>query len=566
MQIPLNHFVQYIDETILNRGYSYYKNKHVYELEELSAGKFSAIVEGTQDYTVQLTINNGIITEHVCDCPYDMGPVCKHIAAVIFYLQQDELELNKRTKRLKTNQASEPVKRKSVARQIDELLEKTTHEELKQFIRQNVSANTAFRNLFLSSFAQHNSDESIELYAKQVKSVLRTASDRHGFIDWSASRFVGNAIGTLLDSAQKQINIQNYRSAFYISAAVMEQMTAALQYSDDSNGDIGGSIDAAYEILNSISQEKISEEIRQLIIEYCFLVLDKQIYAGWHWHIDILRLAAQLIKTEDETEQIIQQIDKAQQSDYEIKEAQRIKYYVLLKTKGDAAAEIYLEQNITNYKLRREAIERSLKNLNYEKAISFAKDGVNFDLKDRPGLAAEWVDWLLKIAQAQNDSEKIIEYARLLFIGHFRNEQDYYQILKQHIKPDAWNTFIESVIQDIATKNRWLDKDLIASIFIKEEWWDRLLELVKKSPDLITIDHYEKHLSKQYTDEIVELYAAGILKYMENSMGRDHYKNACRYIRKIIKLGSRDKANEIISHLRNVYPRRKALMEELNNI
>lgn len=566
MQIPLNQFEQYIDETILKRGLQYFKNGHVHEPEEISLGEYKAIVEGTEDYTVLLTLKNGVVTEYVCNCPYDMGPVCKHVAAVFFYLKQDELELNKKNKRVKTDQTSKPAKRKTVAQQVDELLEKATHEELKQFVREKASENAPFRNLFLSSFAQHNSDESKELYIKQVKSILETASDRHGFIDWSASRLVGNAIDNLLESAQKQMDNHNYKSAVFICTAVMEQMTEALQYSDDSNGDIGGSIDAAYEMLHTIAQMQTDEEIRKLIMEYCFTSFDKQIYSGWDWHIGVLRLATLLLKTEEETELIIKQIDKAQRSDYEKDEAQTIKYDILLKTKGENAAEKYLEQNITNSNLRREAIQKALKKKNYEKAILLAKDGVSYDLKDKPGLAKEWYDWLLKIAQAQNDSEKIIEYARLLFIDNFRNEQDYYQILKQHVEPEKWNAFVEAVIQDITTKKRWLDTGLIASIFIKEEWWDRLLELVKKSPDLNTIDHYEKYLSKNYANEIVELYANGITKYMKNSMGRDHYQNACRYIRKIIKLGSREKANEIISYLRNEYPKRKALMEELSRV
>ncbi|PKP08269.1 MAG: hypothetical protein CVU09_16405 [Bacteroidetes bacterium HGW-Bacteroidetes-4] len=566
MQLPFNQFEQYIDETILKRGLSYFKKGHVQEPEELSPGEYEAIVEGTEDYTVQLTLKNGIITEYVCDCPYDMGPVCKHVVAVIFHLQQDELELNKKTKRAPKEQAIKPVKRKTVAQQVDELLEKATHEELKEFVRDKASQNVPFRNLFLSSFAQHNSDESKKLYVKQVKSILKTASDRHGFIDWSASRLVGNAVDNLLESAQKQINNYNFKSAVFISTAIMEQMTEALQYSDDSNGDIGGCVDAAYEMLFTIAQEQSSEEIRKLIIEYCFTSFDKQIYLGWDWHIGVLRLAALLLKTEEETERIFKQIDKAQRSDYEREEAQSIKYNILLKTKGENAAEKYLEQNITNSNLRREAIQKALEKKNYEKAISLAKDGVNYDLKDKPGLAKEWYDWLLKIAQAQNDSEKIIEYARFLFIDNFRNEQDYYQILKQHVKTEKWNTFVEGIIQDIVSKKRWLDTGLIASILIKEEWWDRLLELVKKSPDLNTIDHYEKHLSKNYSNEIVELYANGILKYMKNSMGRDHYQNACRYIRKIIKLGARNKANEIISYLRAEYPKRKALMEELDKV
>lgn len=566
MQIPLNRFEQYIDETILKRGLQYFKKGHVHEPEEISPGVYEAIVEGTEDYTVQLTLKNGIITEHVCDCPYDFGPVCKHVAAVIFCLQQDELELNNKTKRAKTNQTSKPAKRKTVAEQVDELLEKATHDELKQFVREQTLQNASFRNLFLSSFVQHNSNESKELYVKQVKAILKAASERDGFIDWSASRLVGKAVDNLLESVRKQIDNCNYRSAVFICTAVMEQMTEALQYADDSNGEIGGRVEVAYEMLYNIALEQSSEEIRKLIIEYCFTSLEKQIYSGWDWHTDILRLVALLLKTEEETERIFKQIDKTQRSDYEREEAQSIKYDILLKTKGENAAEKYLEQNITNSKLRRKAIQKALEERNFEKATSLAEDGVSYDLKDRPGLAKEWYDWLLKIAQAQNDSEKIIEYARLLFIDNFRKEQDYYSIMKQQVKPEEWNAFVEAIIQDIMTKKRWPDTGLVASIFIKEEWWDRLLELVKKSPSLNIIDRYEKYLSKNYSKDLIELYANGILNYMKNSMGRDHYQNACRYIRKMIKMGGRDKANEIISYLRTEYPKRRALIEELNRI
>ncbi|SDD07073.1 SWIM zinc finger family protein [Williamwhitmania taraxaci] len=566
MEFPLNQFEQYIDETILKRGLSYFKKGYVHEPEEISPGEYEAIVEGSDDYTVQLTLNNGIVTESVCDCPYDMGPVCKHVVAVIFYLQQNDLDLKTITKASSKGKVAKTAKPKTIADQVNELLEKATHEELKQFIREKATGNAPLRNLFLSSFAQHNSDESRELYVKQIKSILKTAADRDGFIDWSASTAVGNAIDNLLASAQKQLDNHNYKSAFLICTAVMEQMVVAMEYADDSNGDIGGSIDGAYEMLYKLAQQNPSEDLRKLIIEYCFVAFDKNIFADWDWHIGVLRITSLLLKTEEEIERIFSQIENAKLADYNKEEAQHIKYDILLRTKGENAAENYLEQNITNSNLRREAIQKALNNKNYDKAISFAKDGVSYDSNDKPGLVSEWYDWLLKIVQAQNDSEKIIEYARFLFIDNFRNEQDYYKILKKQVSPAKWNAFLEEILQDISAKKYGPDTRLMASIFIKEEWWDRLLELVKKSPDLNTIDHYGKYLSENFANEIAELYANAVVKYMQNSMGRDHYQNACRYIRKIIKLGARDKANEIIAHLRAEYPKRKALMEELNKV
>ena len=46
--------------------------------------------------------------EYDCDCPYDWGVVCKHVVAVLFYLQKDLLDLDNLTK-----VKASPRKRKS---------------------------------------------------------------------------------------------------------------------------------------------------------------------------------------------------------------------------------------------------------------------------------------------------------------------------------------------------------------------------------------------------------------------------------------------------------------------
>lgn len=563
MQIPLNGFEQYINETILARGLSYFKNGHVQEPDVLSPGEYEFIVEGTENYTVQISLSNDTITEYVCDCPYDMGPVCKHVAAAIFYLQQDELEISKKTNTAKNKPRK---KRKTIADQVNELLNRASHDELKQFIKEKTEQDRAFRNMFMASFAHLNSSESKAMYEKQVKSILKAASGRHGFIDWSAVQHVGMAVDQLLDTAKKQMEAKNYQSAFFISTAVMEQMTEALQFADDSNGDVGGSINGGFEILYQLAQISNNEPLRKQIIEYCFTAFDKEIYEGWDWHIGILRIAGHLVKTEEETNRVFEQIESAQRSEYEKEAAQSIKYEVLLKTKGEAEANQYLEQHIANSNLRREAIQQAITQKDYEKANKLAHDGVEHDMKDKPGLAKEWYDWLLKIAQEQGNTEKIIEYARYLLIDNFRNEQDYYQVLKECVKPEKWREFIEKVIEDISTKKRWLDTHLISQIYIKEQWWDRLMEMVKNDPDLRTIEKYEKYISKDYANEIIDMYAAGIMKYMEENVGRKHYQSACRYLRRMIKMGGRDKANNTISILRKKYPQRRALIEELDNV
>jgi len=99
MTIPLTEFEQYIDKIILKRGLQYFNKDLVNEPEEIGPGEYEAIVEGTEPYTVHPTIKNKVITEHICSCPYDMGPVCKHVVAVIFHLLQNDLDLTVKTKK-----------------------------------------------------------------------------------------------------------------------------------------------------------------------------------------------------------------------------------------------------------------------------------------------------------------------------------------------------------------------------------------------------------------------------------------------------------------------------------
>ena len=566
MQIPLDQFEQVIDEKILQRGLTYFKKGLVHELEEVSPNTYEAIVEGTEDYTVRLTVENNVVTDYRCDCPYDLGPVCKHVAAVILSLQEDELGLTKKAEKSKKTSKSGTKRSKSVATQIEELMDKASIEELKELIRTEAAKNAIFRNHVLSHLEHYNENVSKELYQKQLKAMIRSATDRYGLIDWNKARALGQAVYELLDSARKQINQGNFEKATMICFAVMEEMREAFDCADDSNGDIGGCIDEAFNLLGEMASTCDSLSIRRQIFEFCMDMFKKGVFDGWDWHTSLLTMAARLVASDEDFDQVLALIDKKQQSDYHKERLQLIKYGLLLDRKGETVANQFLEQNIDNSDFRTMAIEKALEQKNFAKAVKLAEDGVKTDMKDKPGLAKEWYDWLLKIAQAQKDTPKIIEYARYLLVDNFRNEQDYYQILKEHVKPEEWDAIINAIIHEIKAKRRWYDTGLVATIYIREEKWDKLWEMVKENPDLSFIERYETYLSKRYSDEMVDLYTSQILDYLNHNMGRDHYQTACRYIRRMIKLGGKTKADNLIAQLRILYAKRPALMQELDRV
>jgi len=560
MKIPLNEFEQLIDERILKRGLSYFKGGAIADFTEISKGEFEAIVSGTEEYTVQLEICNDTIIEHNCDCPYDMGAVCKHVVAVIFHLQQGKLELNY------PNPTTKKKKRtKSISQQIKELLKVISHEELIEFVQENSKKDKKFRNYFLASFGHLSQNQSKEFYKKQIHSILQTATGRDGWIGWSDMKYVVRATNPFLENAERYLAKNNFENVFYISTALLEEMTEAFQYGDDSNGDLGYFVESAMNLLSKVAQEDFSNKLKQEIFEYCISSFNQKLFEGWDWHLGMLRIACDLIEKENEADIVLNCLD-AVNGVYERERAQSFKLDLLRRFKEEEEVEKYIEKHISNSSIRAKEIEKAFDNKDFERVIILSRDGIEYDEKDKPRLVKDWYNWLLKVAQTQNDTSKIIEYARFLFIDNFHLEQDYYQILKDIIEDENWHPFLEGIIEEITPKGRWRYIELIREIYIKEEWWDRLFLMLKQNPSMENIKQNEPYLSKDYSSDLVELYSERITNCIERFVGRNHYQTACRYLRRMKKLGGSDKVNELIELFRKQYPQRRALMDELNRV
>lgn len=560
MRIPLSTFEQFIEEKILKRGLSYFKGGAIIDFSEISNGEYEAIVSGTEEYTVQLKISSNIIIEHNCDCPYDMGPVCKHVVAVIFHLQQDELELNK-------PKTPKPRKKKtkSVYQQVKELLKEIPHKELIEFVQENSKKDKKFRNYFLASFGHLSQNQSKEFYQKQIHSILQSAAGRDGWIGWSDMKYVVNTTEPFLENAEKYLVNNNFENVFFISTALLEEMTEAFQYGDDSNGDLGYFVESAMELLSKLAQEKLPKALKEEIFEYCIAAFNQKLFDGWDWHLGMLHIACELAEQKSDVDIILSCLDTIN-GEYERERAQSFKLDLLRKFKDEKEVEKYINKHISNSSIRTTEIEKAFESKNFERVVKLSKDGINCDEKDKLGLVKVWYNWLLKVAQTQKDTSKIIEYSRFLFIDNFQPEQDYYQILKNNIENKKWHPFLEEIIKEITPKQRWTYIGLIRKIYIKEEWWDRLFLMLKQNLSLENIQQNEEYLAKDYSSELIELYSERIINYVEKYIGRNHYQTACRYLRRMKKLGGNDKVNDLIDLFRKQYPQRRALMDELDRV
>ena len=84
----MNNWRDLFQDHILARGEMYFYDGAVQELHKTEHG-YQAIVEGTEDYEVEIEIEEGEVCEMYCSCPYaEDGSHCKHMAAVLYVFCQ----------------------------------------------------------------------------------------------------------------------------------------------------------------------------------------------------------------------------------------------------------------------------------------------------------------------------------------------------------------------------------------------------------------------------------------------------------------------------------------------
>ena len=82
MSIKLENFEEEVHFLITERGKEYFDANQVLMLKQTMDG-WTAVIEGSETYQVLLE-GHDVITNWHCTCPFEHGPVCKHVAAVFF--------------------------------------------------------------------------------------------------------------------------------------------------------------------------------------------------------------------------------------------------------------------------------------------------------------------------------------------------------------------------------------------------------------------------------------------------------------------------------------------------
>ena len=543
------------EERILQRGYNYYLEGLVDDVF-VDGNTISASVDGTEVYSVEVTIDRKKVVDSYCTCPYfeDNGE-CKHIAALLYYINnKDIMEYDKIT---------------SKKQNIKDVLNKIDINDLKSFLVDLLNSNERIYDIFRKNFMNNFEVPSLLDYQNKVRRAIYDAGGRDGFIDYRESYNYTRAMNEFIDEAYKLIENNRFDKAFELITCILDEIPDLSI--DDSNGSIGEIGENCIEVICDILDKTIDDFDKNPVVKQIFNYVSNELITNdlGNYSIEIKDIINIFIEDGRFSKECEEVLLKA------ISSLEKDDWYSSYRKQE------YIEYLINLYEITDE----------YDKKIELIKNNIDiFDIFKK----------YIEILKHEKSSKEIIKILKDYRIKHKNNEKGISDILiniyknndmAEEYKKELYDTFYIydkydfntfEKIKSLYNKNEWKDElsnilskinrkeygsfDLLSNIFIEENMIDDLFDLIKDS-NFETIMRYEQYVLPKYTKELLNIYIEQCDKQLLIAQNRKAYQHLASNLRHIKKIKNGDKlVNQFIIKLKEKYPNKPALIDEISKV
>ncbi|MCL2672035.1 MAG: hypothetical protein FWF10_08360 [Clostridiales bacterium] len=536
----LQNFEQYIEEKILARGLDYYRSGCIVALEQ-DGGEWVADVEGSDDYTVTVTLGDGgEIGDSECDCPYDWGAHCKHQAAVFYALRS----------RLKPGKA-EPASAKKKG--LKELLGALDRETLLSIVLEFSDRDKRMKEELLLRYAEK--EDMLQNARNVIKSAIAGVT-RRGYIEYRDTRRAVAGADTVLQTAEDMMDSGETLTAVSLFIIVLEEMLELIGHCDDSSGIVGGMIYRAIEGIELAIDAAGSKDAETLFDSVFRHALNAR-YNGWtEKRMELLFALMPLCAVRacrDKLERYIAEQEDGSESDA----MQRLQFDLIEHFDGETEAEAYMQQRLGNRDFRHRAIQNATIAKEYEKALHLCLEGEVQD-SAHPGLVQTWRELRYGIYEKTEDRQAQRVLAKAFALD---GDYAYFQKLKALYPKTEWEPVLQSLLEKLGERDRY---GVYVKILVSEGLKPQLMDYCKKNPHCVV--SYYAHLLPEYKEEVGTLIMAQIRKSAMHANTRSHYRDICGLLRHYQTACGRETVLALRDELMGMYPKRPAFLDELGKL
>ena len=557
--MKLGGWKELFESKILRRGESYYHTGAVASLE-YDGEAITAVVYGTEDYDVEISLSNGQVSEMYCSCPYAEQDNCKHMAAVLFAASADSFPDIGNISKWKTASNGGETVEIPLEQAVKSLKEADAQKLLLQFAQKN----SELAEQIMLKTAGRVTDKQIHGWEKQIVGLSRQYADRYGYIDYYHANAYTSEIESLLnEKIPVLLDCGLPMEAFGLTCKALEEASEVQM--DDSDGGLGELFWDCMEHWNDILTHTNIEENHRIFDWF------QENYRRWDVADDIFDEFLFDSPQPDgkfETPEFLrrklelldQQLAKAKenQDSYDLNRfsAYRVEIMEKLSMSRDEI-EAFLREYRKIRSVRQFMIDKALRESRYDDAISLLQESKEIDGKYTGYLS--------------DDSGKLVElYRKLNRVEDLRSElmfqteqirQDdlrYVNMLKEITPPEQWPELREHLLS--LENLSWIRGAFLA----QEKLLDRLLEYIRKSESVSLMDRFADILREQYPDEVLEFYLSCLRRDMERASSRTEYAEQARRLKNLARLtGGKEAAVRLAEEWRTLYPKRRAMLDEL---
>lgn len=545
---------------ILVRGMDYYESGAVMEMVRTEGG-YRALVEGTEDYKVEIDIKDNQVQHMRCTCPYAAeGYNCKHMAAVLYEAEEGGV--------LEMPPTADGGTVQDYRQELKDVINGIPEEELRRLLESMAWEDGKLRNKILIQYSPSISQRQMAMLKREINDIAYGYSDRYGYVDWeNAGNYLLEMEAFLNDKVQAVIDKGCWMQAFELTNQVF--ITIGNQDIDHSDGGLGMVAEACYEFWKQIL-EKCSEQdkdrmrawfkkyqadgtVTDYLEEYISGFLMNELHDR-----ELLQRTMEALDQEIEKNREGMDCGKYYSVQYGF-EYNILKRLQIMKELGASEEEIlqYREENRRFTAVRMLEIEEFIQAGQYKDAIRVLKESKELDHG-----SPSWVS---------GHSRKLIELYGRLHMDKDYKEELLFQVFS--CRQDSLD--FTSKLKAVCGKSEWeqIREKLLAGpagqeiklpLLESEKMYGQLLKEVVNSGSVYTMDRYEKVLKKMYPDRMRTAYTAFARGQAESASDRTRYKELMKYLKKIASYpNGLEAAAQLAQEWRTLYKRRRAMMDEL---
>lgn len=562
---------------ILDRGIEYYEDGAVTEFEISSDGhEINAVVEGTEDYNVQIHVRGDVVEYMECDCPYaESGNKCKHMAAVLFayedYLSENDCEDDEEEYEGEKVISSWEDRFDRQKKEIMNLVNTIPEDKLRELMVKQLLNNESLRNQLALEYGTSCDASQMKRLKAEIEEIHYRNSDRGGFVDWrQASNFTNELCAFLNDKVRKLEERGFIRQAFELTNLVFK-MIGNVDI-DDSDGGSSYVADECYEFWKLI-YEKASENDKEYIKKWFESHQDGYVIDYMEEYLQ--EFLFEEIGSEDYIRQEILKLDeiiKNMESDqarhgiysvhygYQNPMLKRIEYMKKLKC-TDKEMNAYMSEHRQFYVIREMEISDAIEKNDFKKAEAILLESRELD-KKYPEQLKKYSKILIELYEKTGNTDLLKNELISQITDYPQNGLEYVLRLKKVVN-DAkeWENLVNLFIEKAKSK------EFKCKLLASENRLAELLAIILKNNDIFLMEQYETILKKNYCEKIIAFYTGYVVKEADRVSDRNGYKRLMVYLKKISSCeNGKSAAQKIADQWRIQYKRRPAMMDEMRKV